>query len=41
MSIEHRKEMLLQELDLLGLEGWPEANCTSVHALLSTVTSSF
>ena len=26
--------MLLQQLDLLGLEGWSGANCTSAHALL-------
>ena len=35
MSIEHRKEMLLQQLDLSGLEGWSGANCTSTHALLT------
>ena len=27
--------MLLQQLDLSGLEGWPRTNCTSAHALLT------
>ena len=35
MTIEQRKEMLLQQLDLSGLEGWSGANCTSACALLS------
>ena len=35
MSIEHRKEMLLQQLDLSGLRGWSGTHCTSVHALLT------
>ena len=35
MYIEHRKEMLLQQLDLSGLEGWSGAKCTSTHALLT------
>ena len=35
MSIEQRKEMLLQQLDLSGLEGWSGANCTSAHFLLT------
>ena len=35
LSIKHRKEMLLQQLDLSGLEGWSSANCTSTHALLT------
>ena len=35
MSIEHRKEMLLHQLDLSGLEGWSGANHTSAHALLT------
>ena len=26
--------MLLQQLDLSGLEGWSETNCTSVYVLL-------
>ena len=33
MSIEWRKETLLQQLDLSGLEGWSGANHTSAHAL--------
>ena len=33
MSTEQRKEMLLQQLDLSGLEGWSGANCTSAHTL--------
>ena len=35
MSIEHRKEILLLQLDLSGLEGWSGINCTSTHALLT------
>ena len=35
MSIECRKETLLQQLDLSGLEGWSGTNCTSAHALLT------
>ena len=35
MSIEQRKEMLLQQLDLSGLEGCSGANCISVHVLLT------
>ena len=35
MSIEQRKEMLLQQLELSGLEGWSRANCTSAHGLLT------
>ena len=35
MSIEQRKEMLLQQLDLSGLEEWSGANCVSAHALLT------
>ena len=34
MTFEWRKEMLLQQLDLSGLEGWSGANHTSAHALL-------
>ena len=34
MTIEQRKEMLLWQLDLSGLEGWSGANHTSAHALL-------
>ena len=33
MPIEWRKEMLLQQLDLSGLEGWSGANHASAHAL--------
>ena len=35
MSIEHRKEMLLQQLDLSGMEGWPGTNHATTHALLA------
>ena len=35
MSIEWRKEMLLQQLNLSGLEGWTGANHTSACALLT------
>ena len=35
MSIELRKETLLQQLDLSGLEGWSGVNCTSAYALLT------
>ena len=35
MSIEHRKEMLLQQLDLSGLKGWSGASHASAHALLT------
>ena len=35
MSIECRKEMLLQQLDLSGLEGWSGINCMSTHVLLT------
>ena len=34
MTIEQRKETLLQQLDLSGLEGWSGANYTSAHAHL-------
>ena len=34
MTIEWRKEMILQQLDLSGLEGWSGANCMSACALL-------
>ena len=33
MSIGCRIETLLQQLDLSGLEGWSNTNCTSAHAL--------
>ena len=35
MSIECRKETLLQQLDLSGLEGWSGKNCASAHTLLT------
>ena len=35
MSIEHRKEPLLQQLDLSGLDGWSRTNHTSSYALLT------
>ena len=35
MSIEWRKEMLLQQLDLSGLEGWSGINNASAHTLLT------
>ena len=34
MTVEQRKEMLLQQLDLSGLYGWSGANCTPAHAKL-------
>ena len=41
MSIECRKEMLLQQLDLSGLEGWSSINCLSAHALLTVYHNIF
>ena len=35
MSNEQRKEILFQQLDLSGLEGWSGANHASAHALLT------
>ena len=35
MSIECRKEMPLQQLDLPGLWGWPGTNCASTCALVT------
>ena len=35
MSVERRKEVFLQQLDLPGLEGWSEANQTAAHSLLA------
>ena len=35
MCIEHRKEMLLQQVDLSGLEGWSGINCMSTHTPLT------
>ena len=34
MTIERRQEILLQQLDLSGLEGGSGANCMSAHALV-------
>ena len=35
MSVERRKEVFLQQLDLPGLDGWSKANQVAVHALLT------
>ena len=35
MSVEHRKEMLLQQLDLSGLEGWSNGNQVAAHNILA------
>ena len=35
MLVERRKEVLLQQLDLSGLEGWSEANQATTHTLLA------
>ena len=35
MSVEHRKEMLLQQLDLSGLEGWSNGNQAAAHNILA------
>ena len=35
MSVERRKEVLLQQLNLSGLVRWSEANQAAVHALLA------
>ena len=35
MSVERKNEVLLQQLDLSSLEGWPEANQVTAHALLA------
>ena len=35
MSVERRKEVLLQQLDLPGLKGWSEANQVTTQALLA------
>ena len=35
MSVERRREVLLQQLDLSGLEWWFEANQVAVHTLLA------
>ena len=41
ISIKQKKEMLLQQLGLSGLEGWSEANCTSACALLTEYHDTF
>ena len=35
MLVERRKEVLLQQLDLSGLDGWTEVNQAASHALLA------
>ena len=35
MLVERRKEVILQQLDLSGLEGWSEANQATACALLA------
>ena len=35
ISVERRKEVLLQQLDLSGHDRWSEANQTAVHAILA------
>ena len=35
MLVERRREVLFQQLDLPGLEGWSEGNQVSTHALLA------
>ena len=35
MSVERRREVLFQQLDLSGLEGWSEGNQVAAHALLA------
>ena len=35
MSVERRKEVLLQQLDLSGLDWWSEANQVAAHTLLA------
>ena len=37
MSVERRKEVLLQQLDLAGLEEWSEANQVTAHTMLARV----
>ena len=33
MSVEWRREVLFQQLDLSGLEGWSDKNQAATHAL--------
>ena len=35
MSVERKKEVLLQQLDLSCLDGWSEANQVAAHAFLA------
>ena len=35
MSVERKKEVLVQQQDLSGLDGWTEANQVATHALLA------
>ena len=35
MSVERRKEVLLQQLDLSGLDRWSEASQVAAHTLLA------
>ena len=35
MSVEQRRHVLFQQLDLSGLEGWSEGNQVTAHALLA------
>ena len=35
MSVENRREVLFQQLDLSGLEGWSRGNQLATHALLA------
>ena len=35
MSVEWRREVLLQQLDSSGLEGWSGANQVATHTLLA------
>ena len=35
MSVKWRREVLFQQLDLSGLEGWSKENQVAAHALLA------
>ena len=35
MSVEWRRDLFFQHLDLSGLEGWPDQNKVATHALLA------
>ena len=41
MSAEHRKEALLQQMDLSDLEGWSTENWAATHALLAEYHDTF